>query len=96
MLARARVIKFKKVNKYTIGTLKYIAQEGGADRYNSIKREHDALADVFDDGHQYPVIDIGTPFLTTKKEASDDMNAGQKVVKRRLISSCMDLPTHSY
>ena len=33
------------------------------------------------DGVDYPEILIDTPFLSTKKEATEEMNAGQKVFK---------------
>ena len=44
-----RCFKFKE-NKYTVGTLRYLAKEGNLDMYNKTKREQHALADAFDDG----------------------------------------------
>ena len=71
-----RWYKFK-TNNYTIGTLKHLAKEGDVDKYNSLTRVSHSLNDVFDVGNEYPVIEIDTPFLTTKKEATDAMNAGE-------------------
>ena len=69
-----------KGNKHTCGTLRYIAKDGDLEKYNKTKREQHTLADVFDDGNEYDVIDIDTPFLKPKNK-DDPMNKGQKVFK---------------
>ena len=48
--------------------------------YNKTKREQNTLADVFDYGHEYDVIDIDTPFLKPKNKEGP-MNEGQQVLK---------------
>ena len=54
--------------------------------YNKTKREQHALADEFNDGNKYDVIDIDTPFLKPKNK-EELMNDGQKVFKKRFVSS---------
>ena len=49
--------------------------------YNKTKREQHTLVDVFDDGNEYVVIDIDTPFLKPKNK-DDPMNEGQKKCKQ--------------
>ena len=49
--------------------------------YNKTTREQYTLADVFDDGNEYDVIDIGTPFLKPKGKY-DPMNEWHKVFKK--------------
>ena len=66
-------------NNYTIGTLKHLAKKGAAEKYNNFKRVAHSLPDIIDNGHDYPVICIKTPLLTTKKEATAEMDAGQRV-----------------
>ena len=74
-------------NKYTVGSLRYLAKEGNLDMYNKTKREQHTLADVFDTGNEYDVIHIDTPFLKPKNK-NDPMNAGQKEFKtKRFVSS---------
>ena len=63
-----------------VGSLRYLAKEGNLDMYNKTKREQHTLSDVFDDGNEYDVIDIDTPFLKPKNK-EDPMNEGQKVFK---------------
>ena len=67
-------------NKYMVGTLRYLAKEGNLDMYNKTKRGQHTLADVFDDGNEYDVIDIDTPFLKPKNK-DDPMNEGHKKLK---------------
>ena len=88
-----RWYKFK-TNNYTIGTLKHLAKDGDVDKYNSLTRVSHSLNDVFDDGNEYPVIEIDTPFLTTKKEATDAMNAGQTTFKKA-VHKFLNGPTKS-
>ena len=66
-------------NNYTIGTLKHLAKKGAAEKYNNFKRVAHSLPDIIDNGHDYPVLCITTPLLTTKKEATAEMDAGQRV-----------------
>ena len=75
-----------KENKYTVGSLRYRAKEGNLDMCNKTKSEQYTLADVFDDGNVYDVNDIDTPFLKPKNK-DDPMNKGQKVFKKRFVSS---------
>ena len=37
------------------------------EKYNNFERVGNSLTGIFDDGHDYPVADIDTPFLTTIK-----------------------------
>ena len=60
-------------NKYMVGTLRYLAKEGNLEMCNKTQREQHALNDVFDDGINYDVIDMDTPFLKTKNK-EDPMN----------------------
>ena len=64
-----------KGNKYAVGTLRYLAKERDPEKYNKTKREQQTLADAFDDGMPYPVIDIGTPFLRTESGRSNERKA---------------------
>ena len=73
-----------KANTYTFATLKYLPKEGDVQTYNSFKRLAHSLTGMFDAGHAYPVIDIDTLFLTMKKAATDEMNAGQKAFQERV------------
>ena len=75
-----RWYKFKAHN-YTIGALRYLAKEGVVEKHNNSRQVAHALTGIFGDGHDYRGIDIDTPLLTTKTEATDGMNAGQKVFK---------------
>ena len=67
-------------NTYMVGTLRYLAKESNLEMCNKTQREKHALNDVFDDGIDYDVIDMDTPFLKTKNK-EDPMNGGQKVLK---------------
>ena len=73
-------------NKYMVGTLRYLAKEGNLEMCNKTQREKHALNDVFDDGIDYDVIDMDTPFLKTKIKEYP-MNEGHKVFKKRFASS---------
>ncbi|MFM7980471.1 MAG: PriCT-2 domain-containing protein, partial [Candidatus Fonsibacter sp.] len=84
-----RWYKFKP-NNYTIGTLKHLAK----DKCNNFTRVSYSLNDVFDDCNDYPVIEIDTPFLTTKREATDAMNAGQTAFKQA-VHKFLNGPTKS-
>ena len=64
------------------------------EKYNNFERVGHSLTDIFDDGHDNPVADIDTPFLTTIKEATDQMNAGQKVFEHN-IGTFLDGSTKS-
>ena len=75
-----KVFKFKE-NKYMVGTLRHLTKEGNLDMYNKTKRKQHALADAFDDGNKYDVIDIDEPFLKPKNKEGP-MNEGQKEFKR--------------
>ena len=44
-----------------------LAKEGDIDKFNNMKPKLYTIKDVFDDGVEYPSIDIDTPFLNTKK-----------------------------
>ena len=73
-------------NINTVGALRYLAKECNLDMYSKTKREQYTLAYVFEDGNEYDVIDIGTPFLKPKNK-DDPMNEGQKVFKQWFVSS---------
>ena len=44
-----------------------MAKEGGIDKFNAMRPKLYTINDAFDDGVEYPSIDIDTPFPTTKK-----------------------------
>ena len=67
-----------EANNYTFATLRYLANEGDVEKYSTFGRVPHSLSDISDDGQDYSAIDIDTPFLTTKQEATNDMNAEQK------------------
>ena len=64
------------------------------EKYNKTKPEQHTLVDAFDDENIYQVIDIGTAFLITRNEATDAMNAGQKVFKA-VVSNFMNEDTNT-
>ena len=72
--------KFKD-NKYTVGALRYLVKERGLEMYNKAKREQHTLADVFDDGNEYDVIDIDTPFSETQEKRRPDERRAEGVQK---------------
>ena len=74
-----RWFKFQ-VNKYMVGTLRYLAKEGNLEMCSKTKRQQHALDDVSNDGNEYDVIDMDTPFLKTRNK-KDPMNKGHKVFK---------------
>ena len=41
-------------------------KKGDVETYNGFTRVAHSVTDIFDDGHAYPMIDIASPFLTTK------------------------------
>ena len=74
-----RWFKFQ-VNKYMVGALRYLAKEGNLEMCNKTKHEQHSLDDVFDNGYEYDVSDMDTPFLKPKNK-EDSMNEGHKVFK---------------
>ena len=49
--------------------------------YNKTKSEQHALADEFDDGNKYDVIDIDTQFLKTQEQRKPDERMAESVQK---------------
>ena len=58
--------RFKVLN-YSIGNLMVLAKEGDVHKFNAMKPKLDTINDVFDEGVEYPSLDINTPFRTTKR-----------------------------
>jgi hypothetical protein len=54
-----------------------LAKEGDVDKFNAMKPKLYSINDVFDDGVEYPSIDIDTPFLTTKQPNGPASHADQ-------------------
>ena len=76
-----RLFKFQKT-KYMVGTLRYHAKDGNLEMCSKTKREQHALDDVSDDGNEYDVIDMDTPFLKPKNK-EDPMNKGHRGVQNK-------------
>ena len=55
----------------------YLAQEGDIEKSTSCTQVAYALTDICDIDPDYPVIGFDTQYLTTKKEATDEINVGQ-------------------
>ena len=51
----------------TIVALKYLAKEGQVEKCKHFNKVEHSLTYVYDDGHNYPMIDVDAPFLTTQR-----------------------------
>ena len=66
-----------KIYTYSLNSLRALAKEGNLEEFDRINPLLDSTKNVFDDGSDYPCIDINTPFLTTKTPEAPDTHPDQ-------------------
>ena len=66
-----------KIYTYSLNSLRALAKEGDLEEFARIDPPLDSTKNVFDDGSDYPFIDVNTPFLTTKTPEAPDTHPDQ-------------------
>ena len=85
-----------KVFNYSNGSLIALAKESDIDKFNTMRPKLYTINDVFDNGVEYPSIDIDTPFLTTKRQTDLYPILIKLSLKPSLMISWVILPTRAW